>query len=128
MLTLHIPAWFIKEVCISEPAFWCLQKIFCFQRFFSTSPLVGCFRQWHHLKGNLMVINNFFYRFKHAYTSIAYKEACKSKPVCWLLWVKGLNLKRLDTRTFTYATPTFINEAHRTVIQVQLLLMTATVN
>ena len=36
--------------------------------------------------------------------------------------------KRLDTRTFMYATPTFITEALRFVTLVQLLLTTVTVN
>ena len=36
--------------------------------------------------------------------------------------------KRLDTRTFTYPTPTLITEALCLVTQVQLLLTTVTVN
>ena len=36
--------------------------------------------------------------------------------------------KRLDTRTFTYATPTFITEALRLVTLVHLLLTIFTVN
>ena len=47
-----------KEACVSEPVFWLLQRNSCFQRFFSTSTLVGYVHQWHHLKGNLKVINN----------------------------------------------------------------------
>ena len=38
------------------------------------------------------------------------------------------SFKRLDTRTFPYATPTFITEALRLVTLVQLLLTTAALN
>ena len=38
------------------------------------------------------------------------------------------SFKLFDTRTFTYATPTFITEALRLVTQVQLFLRTVTVN
>ena len=38
------------------------------------------------------------------------------------------SFKLFDTRTFTYATPTFITESHSFVTQVQLLLTTVTVN
>ena len=38
------------------------------------------------------------------------------------------SFKRFDTRTFTYATPTFITEALRLVTLAQLLLTTVTVN
>ena len=38
------------------------------------------------------------------------------------------SLKLFDTCTFTYATPTFITEALSLVTQVQLFLMTVTVN
>ena len=38
------------------------------------------------------------------------------------------SFKRLDMRTFTYATPTFIPEVLHLVTLVQLLLMTVTVN
>ena len=38
------------------------------------------------------------------------------------------SFKCLTTCTFTYATPTFITEALRSVTQVQLLLTTVTVN
>ena len=37
-------------------------------------------------------------------------------------------IKLFDTRTFTYATPTFITEALSLVTQVQVFLTTATVN
>ena len=36
--------------------------------------------------------------------------------------------KCFNMRMFTYATPTFIAEAHHLVTQAQLLLMTVTVN
>ena len=38
------------------------------------------------------------------------------------------SFQRLDTRTFTYATPTFITEALQLVTLVQLLLTTVTLN
>ena len=38
------------------------------------------------------------------------------------------SFKRLDTRTFTYATPILITEALRLVTRVQLLLTTIIVN
>ena len=38
------------------------------------------------------------------------------------------SFKCLNTHTFTYGTLTFITEAHYLVTQVQLLLMTVTVN
>ena len=38
------------------------------------------------------------------------------------------SFKLFDTRTFTYATPTFITEALSLVTQVQVLLTTVTVN
>ena len=38
------------------------------------------------------------------------------------------SFKRLDTRTFTYATPTFITEVLRLVTLVQLLLTTTALN
>ena len=38
------------------------------------------------------------------------------------------SFKRLDTRTFTYTTPTFITEALRLVTLIQLVLTTVTVN
>ena len=38
------------------------------------------------------------------------------------------SFKRLDTRMFMYATPTFITEALRLVTLVHLLLTTVTVN
>ena len=38
------------------------------------------------------------------------------------------SFKLFDTRTFTYATPTFITEALSLVTQVQVFLTTVTVN
>ena len=47
---------------------------------------------------------------------------------CLSITQASFSFKCLDMRTFTYATPTFITEALHLGTQVQLLLMTVTVN